>query len=61
VGAELLDLFILHFGELLLFELDLLVLILQVVEEFAHLRQLVLMLQLNHLQLRVLQTDVMLY
>ena len=57
--AELLDLLILHLHKLMLLELDLLVLVLQVIEQLAHLRQLILMLQLNHLQLRILQSNIM--
>ena len=60
MSAELFDLLVFHLGQLLLFKLNLLVFVLQVVEKLSHLRQFVLMLELNHLQLGVLQTDVVL-
>ena len=58
--AELLNLPVLQASQLLLFQLNLLVFILQVEEQLTHLCQFVFILQLNHLDLCVLQPDVVL-
>jgi len=52
--AQFFDLLVFQLRQLLFLKLYLLVFILQVVEKFAHLSQLILMLQLYHLQLSVL-------
>ena len=58
--TQFFDLLVLHLRQLLLLKLYLLIFVLQVVKQFAHLGQLVLVLKLYHLQLSILKSNVML-
>ena len=57
--AKFLDLLVFHLDKLMLLKLNLLVLVLQIIEQLSHLCELILMLQLNHLQFRILQANIM--